>query len=156
MQEPCMLMLMVFICKIYILLVVIQWFHHVILCSFKYLHSDNKTATELLLSGSQVNHNGILSFRLPFTEFVPRPFPISGSPLIAPLWDDVNFGTIFYRVTSNVTLLQRACDQLQELFPFSGDFTPTTLFIATWDRVTQGFGAGAPVSAFTTICPLLT
>ena len=118
------------------------------------MHSDNKTATELLLSGSQVNHNGILSFRLPFTEFVPRPFPISGSPLIAPLWDDVNFGTIFYRVTSNVTLLQRACDQLQELFPSSGNFTPSTLFIATWDRVAQQSGVGAQV--FNAHCLLLT
>ena len=113
------------------------------------------TSTRLLLSGSQVNHNGILSFQLPFTEFVPRPFPISDSPLIAPLWDDVNFGNIFYRVTSNVTLLQRACDQLQELFPSSGNFTPTILFIATWDRVTQQSGVGAQVH-MPIVCLLLT
>ena len=79
---------------------------------------------------------------------MPLRFPFISFPLIAPLWDDVSitrFGNIFFRVTSNVTLLQRARDQLQELFPSSGNFTPTTLFIATWDRVTQQSGVGAQV-----------
>ena len=49
--------------------------------------------------------------------------------------DITRFGNIYYRQTSNATLLRRARDQLQELFPSSGNFTPTTLFIATWDRV---------------------
>ena len=68
-------------------------------------------------------------------------FPLSANiSLIAPFWDDVDitrFGSIFYRETSNATLLQRARDQLQGLFPSSGNFTPTTLFIATWDRVAE-------------------
>ena len=71
----------------------------------------------------------------------------SNIPLIAPFWSDVDitrFGNIFYRETSNATFLQRARDQLQELFPSSGDFTPTTLFIATWDRVAQ-LGGGPQV-----------
>jgi len=59
------------------------------------------------------------------------------------------FGSIFYRQTSNATLLQRARDQLQELFPSSGNFTPTTLFIATWDRVAQ-FGRETRVSSHIT------
>ena len=68
-------------------------------------------------------------------------FPLSANiSLIAPFWGDVDitrFGSIFYRETSNVTLLQRARDQLQGLFSSSGNFTPTTLFIATWDRVAE-------------------
>ena len=67
-------------------------------------------------------------------------FPSTGLALIAPFWNDVDirrFGNIYYRETSNVTLLQRARDQLQELFPSSGNFTPTTLFIATWDKVAE-------------------
>ena len=68
-------------------------------------------------------------------------FPLSANiSLIAPFWGDVDitrFGNIFYRETSNTTLLQRAQDQLQGLFPSSGNFTPTTLFIATWDRVAE-------------------
>ena len=55
------------------------------------------------------------------------------------------FGKIFYRQTSNITLLQRARDQLQELFPSSGNFTPTILFIATWDRVEELFGRESEV-----------
>ena len=108
------------------------------------------TATGLLLS-SQVNTNGIISFRLRFIDFIPRRFPLNNFiPLIAPFWDDVDirrFGSIFYRETSNVTLLQRARDLLQELFPSSGNFTPTTLFIATWDRVAE-FGGQSQVSAY--------
>ena len=50
---------------------------------------------------------------------------------------------------------QRARDQLQGLFPSSGNFTPTTLFIATWDRVAQ-FGGGPQVSTrYTIICLLV-
>ena len=84
-------------------------------------------------------------------EYTPRSFPLNDFiPLIAPFWDDINierFGNIFYRQTSNITLLQRARDQLQELFPSSGNFTPTTLFIATWDRVAE-FEGGSQVSAY--------
>ena len=79
-------------------------------------------------------------------------FPLSPLNLlgviIAPFWDGVDirrFGNVFYRQTNDTTLLQRARDQLQELFPFSGNFTPTTLFIATWDRVAQrGGGSQVP------------
>ena len=50
------------------------------------------------------------------------------------------FGTIFYRQTSSPTLLQRARNEIQELFPSSGNFTPTRLVIATWDRVAEFVG----------------
>ena len=68
---------------------------------------------------------------------------IFGSPLIAPFWEDVDinmFGNIFYRQTSSPTLLQRVHNELQQLFPSSGSFSPTTLLIATWDRVAQFIG----------------
>ena len=51
---------------------------------------------------------------------------IFGSPLIASFLEDVDinmFGTIFYRQTSSPTLLQRARNEIQELFPCSGNFT---------------------------------
>ena len=81
-------------------------------------------------------------------------FPCTGLPLIAPFWNDIDIttsGNMFYRTSSNAALLQRAHDQLQELFPSSGNFTPTTLFIATWDRVAE-YGGGAQVSAYMRIC----
>ena len=109
--------------------------------------------------GSQVNTNGIISFQLPFTEYTPQRFPLNNFqyiPLIAPFWDDVDIrrsGNIFFRQTSNATLLQRARDQLRELFPSSGIFIPTRLFIATWDRVPPYFGGSEElqVSAYNLI-----
>ena len=99
-----------------------------------------------------MNTNGHLTFRSEFLEWIPRPFPIVGLPLIAPYWEDVDirrFGTIFYRQTSSPILLQRARNELQELFPSSGNFNPTRLVIATWDRV-AGFGLGSLVCAYMT------
>ena len=95
-------------------------------------------------SGSQVNTNGILSFQSQYLHYIPRIFPSTGLQLIAPFWHDVNIRRFFYRVTANATLLQKARDLLQELFPSSGNFTPTTLFIATWDRVAES-GRGSQV-----------
>ena len=88
----------------------------------------------------QVNRNGIVSFQARFFELRPRSFPLNGFSLIAPFWYNVDIGNVFFRQTSNATLLQKARDQLQELFPSSGNFTPTTLFIATWDRVVESRG----------------
>ena len=98
----------------------------------------------------QVNTNGHLSFRSGFFSFFPQRFPISFSPpLIAPFWDDVDirqFGNIYYRQTSSPTLLERARNEIQELFPSSVSFFPTRLVIATWDRV-AGFALGSQVCA---------
>ena len=111
-----------------------------------------------MISILQVNTNGILSFRSQFTAFFPQRFPLFGSPLIAPFWDDVNinrFGNIFYRQTSSATLLQRVRNELQELFPSSGNFNPTRLLIATWDRVAE-FGSGSQVPCcIISVCLLL-
>ena len=114
-------------------------------------------------SGLQVNTNGILSFRSAFTSATLEMFPLSVNiPLIAPFWGDVNirrFGNIFYRETSNATLLQRARDQLQGLFPSSANFIPSTLFIATWERVAEYvpfFRVGGPqVTAIMTVSLLI-
>ena len=89
---------------------------------------------------------------------MPQGFLLSdvNNTVIVPFWDVVDigrFGNIFYRTTSNVALLQRAHDQLQELFPSSGNFTPTTLIIVTWDRVAEYEGA-SQVSAYIMVCLL--
>ena len=108
--------------------------------------------------GSQINTNGVLSFQSPFSGSVPQGFSLSdvSSTVIVPFWDTLGirrFGNIFFRATSNAALLQRAHDQLQELFPSSGNFIPTTLFIATWDRVAEREGA-TQVSAYVMVCLL--
>ena len=113
--------------------------------------------------GTQVNTNGVLSFRGGFTQFTSQRFPLSnGRSLIAPFWDDVDirtsegrFGDIYYRLTFNTTLLERARDQVQELFPSPGSFTPTQLVIATWDRVAEFGQRGPQVSTCMNDCFVL-
>ena len=129
-----------------------------ILDKIKPLCSDNNN-TELLDSffndfGPQINTHGVLSFQSPFilSGYVSQGFSLSdvNSTVIVPFWDTLGirrFGKVFYRTTTNAALLQRAHDQLQELFPSSGNFTPTTLTIATWDRVAEFEGA-TQVSAY--------
>ena len=102
----------------------------------------------------QVNSNGILSFEVVFIEFSPTLFPIrSGTPLIAPYWDNVDIrdgGTIFYRQTTNVTLLQRASDEIQD--GLSLPFSPSHLLIATWDAVNHFQGGSDGVIIFNAVC----
>ena len=99
---------------------------------------------------SQIYTNGILSFNYYHDWYrISQRLSLSNVPLIAPFWVGffiISSGNIFYRQTNDTTLLQRARDQLQELFPSSGNFTPTILFIATWDRVARNEG-GSEVSA---------
>ena len=56
--------------------------------------------------------------------------------MIAVYWADVdttNQGTVFYRETQNSTLLDKARDSIRA--NYGGRFAPTSLFIATWDKV---------------------
>ena len=76
--------------------------------------------------------------------------------MFVPFWVTYTmFGNIFYRQTDNTTILQIARDQLQELFLSSSNFTPATLFIATWERVAQSRRA-SQVSAYMWIFLLVT
>ena len=90
----------------------------------------------------QVNNNGVLSFDAPVMAYTPEPLPISGSRvLLSPYWADVdtrpdNGGAVFYRSSTDPTLLNNARDQIRAAFPVEfSTFTPTYLFIATWDHV---------------------
>ena len=98
----------------------------------------------------QVNNNGIISFENSFSSFTPRSFPALGfgTQLIAPYWADADTresgrGTVFYRQTTNLTLLQRASTEIQD--GLSVSFFPSHLFIATWDSISFfGFGGFGP------------
>ena len=108
----------------------------------------------------QVNANGLLSFRSTFTTSFIRTFPFFSAPLIAPYWENFDLrrgGSLYYRQTSNPTLLQRAREQLQRSFPTDGSFTPTDLFIATWDRVPgrfQRFGLVRKYACINCVIPI--
>lgn len=58
--------------------------------------------------------------------------------MLVPYWADSDTrpaggGTVYYRETTNSTLLDRASMEIQNAFTLS--FSPTHLFIATWDAI---------------------
>ena len=70
-------------------------------------------------------------------DFTPRVFPTDGV-LIAPFWADVDtrgIGSIYYRLTSNQTLLNRFSMDISSFFAGQVTFSPQILFIATWFEV---------------------
>ena len=85
-----------------------------------------------------MNNNGDISFTTAVSSFTPDPFPLSGDlELIAPYWADVDTtgtGVVWYRQTGDSVLLNRARDDIRAAFT-ALDFTPSYLFIATWDHV---------------------
>ncbi len=84
----------------------------------------------------QVNSNGVLSFRNPFSSSYSMSFPIEGDILIAPFWDNIQSGEIYYRFTDNETLLDEVATCINDAF--DGTFSPDFLFIATWNQVADG------------------
>ena len=71
--------------------------------------------------------------------YQPVSFPLNGTDqIIAPYWATANFngdGNIFYRQTTNASLLARATNEIRTAFPTSESVVITSLFIATWYRV---------------------
>lgn len=90
-----------------------------------------------------MNNNGVISFDAPVSAYTPNPFPIPGGNfvLLSPYWADVdtrppNGGFVHYREITDLALLNMARDQIRAIFPEDFEtFTPTFLFVATWDHV---------------------
>ena len=87
----------------------------------------------------QVNNNGDISFTTPVSTYTPQAFPLSGDlQLIAPYWADVDTrgtGSVWYRESTDTQLLAKARDEIRAAFINQASFSPTSLFIATWDHV---------------------
>jgi len=65
-------------------------------------------------------------------------FPRNGYKIIAPYWADVDTrgtGNIYYRQTTDPSLLARATSEIREAFPESQNITIENLLIATWYKV---------------------
>lgn len=85
----------------------------------------------------QVNTNGLISVARRETLFAPRPFP-TNNVIIAPFWGDADTtraGTVFYGTTRNSSTLARAAEQIRAVFSDHASFSPSYLFITTWDEV---------------------
>ena len=87
----------------------------------------------------QVNTNGVVSFLSPVSTYTPNPFPIANDArMIAPFWADIDTrrgGTVWYRETTEDSLLDRATDEIKDYFPQFLRFRASWIFIATWENV---------------------
>ena len=84
-----------------------------------------------------MNVNGFVSLDGPFaSSYRITSLPLRGTQkIIAPYWANVDTrgtGQIFYRQSTDPSLLARATSEIQLIFK---NVTITSLFIATWDAV---------------------
>jgi receptor-type tyrosine-protein phosphatase Q/CUB/sushi domain-containing protein len=87
-----------------------------------------------------VHNNGIVALSKPPEHFLDDAFPIENYTFIAPFFGDVDTrkaGTVWYTdpVTKDLNILMRAESDIHRAFPEYEDFSPTYLFVATWDHV---------------------
>ncbi|XP_061173565.1 sushi, nidogen and EGF-like domain-containing protein 1 [Saccostrea echinata] len=93
-----------------------------------------------------VNNNGDVTFEAPLRQFTSQPFPINGSHrIIAPFWTDIDTrqgGKLWYRNTTDSSILQRGTNKINSLFPDIVNFTATWMMITTWEDV-AAYGCSA-------------
>ena len=93
----------------------------------------------ILCSNPQVGDTGIISFDNLFNAYSPSPLSLRNTnKFVAPYWADFDSrgtGAIYYRQTSNPSLLDRATSEIRDAFSLDEYFEITHLFIATWDAV---------------------
>ena len=86
-----------------------------------------------------MNTNGVISFLGTMSTYTPSPFPLgSNKRLVAPYWSDIdtrNGGDVWYRESTNITLLQMVSLEIRRVFPEHYKFQASWIFIATWDNV---------------------
>ena len=102
---------------------------------------------------TQINDNGVISFNSRFNYRTPSSLPLSGTQqIIAPYWADVDTrgaGQIFYRQTTNASLLSRATNEIRAAFPTSQNMTVQELLIVTWYSVGYYYYNADKVSYYT-------
>jgi len=86
----------------------------------------------------QVSDNGVVSIGRPFNSFTPEELPLNETMIIAPYWADTDVsgtGRVFYRETTDPSLLDRATSEIRAAFSVNEYFSVTNLLIITWDGV---------------------
>ena len=83
-----------------------------------------------------INSNGFISFISPkIKSSSPKEYPIS-TPIISPFWSDIDTevgGQIYYRESSSSSDLNQAEREIAK--GYSTSFSPSRLYIITWDQV---------------------
>lgn len=86
-----------------------------------------------------VTTNGLISYGLPFSEYVPYPFPTFGFTGVAPYWTDIdirNGGRIYYRELDDRTgIISRIDAEIRRAFPTFANYRSSLALVATYDRV---------------------
>ena len=107
----------------------------------------------------QVNTKGVISLGSSFVFSTPSSLPLTGTyKVIAPYWADVDTrgtGNIYYRQTTDPSLLARATSEIRAAFPMSQNSTITNIFIATWDSVGYYYRNTDKVSVSSVYCMVL-
>ena len=108
---------------------------------------------------TQIDDNGVISINGRFTYRTPLALPLSGTQqIIAPYWADVDTrgtGRLFFRQTTNATLLSRTTNEIRAAFPTSQNITIQELLIATWYKVGYYYYKADKVSYYTDISMLI-
>ena len=88
-----------------------------------------------------MNNNGDVTFNGPFSEYLPKPFPLEEKlPIIAPFWTDFDTrckgsGNVSYQETTSNSIRVKAANDIQSSLSLSSAFYPSSVIIVTWDQV---------------------
>ena len=105
------------------------------------LHGAVRKILVMVLYPIQVASNGFITFRNPYSSFLIQPFSSDFEfldPVIAPLWSDFityRSGSIFYRVTTNVSILHRVKEIIGDANSNYSDYQPLAAIVVTWESV---------------------
>ena len=59
--------------------------------------------------------------------------------MIAPFWSGISYecgsGSLYFRHTTDTSILNKAASDIQQHFPISDPFAPLSAVVVTWDRV---------------------
>ena len=105
----------------------------------------------------QVYDNGVVSLDRTFrADDGPRSlFHHQRDKFFAPYWADFDTsrtGNIYYRQTTDSSLLGRVTNEIRAAFPMYQDLTMTNLFIATWDSINHNDHRVSMNTVCTVIC----
>ena len=101
-----------------------------------------------------MNTNGVISFGRTFTSASSGGSlfnAVFSPPIIAPFWDDINIrngGEIYYRQDTDPVVAEEVRQEVFSQYPEVGPFSPTLVFVATWDRVAAFSGFPGLVNTF--------